>query len=519
MTRAVPGLPGRSTESITVAGADLVHGRVVHGRRRRAAPRPATRVQFNGVHETFDATATPAGWSVVNNTTTVAGASTTRAAGQPHRRRRRLRHDRQRQARHPARRRTPNCARRSSTSPARPRRASRSTATSGPSRRPTADVDLSLDGGATWQTAAHYDRRRAGSAYRAGRPPAGGRQGQRAGAVPLHRQLGPGGGRSTTSPSGHRLRAVQRWPGRRQRHRQEHRRGHQRRHRDQRRPPAEKATTARRRRTTPNLGDGFYWLFSSLTGTHPFTASLAPLRRADQVKVNVASNWTATADFALARRPADGQAGGDQEEREDGRVGHRQLDRQERRRAPATVSSVSATTASPCSRSRAPARRCKQSRAVSPDRMSSRPAAARRWRPPGRSRTRRRTRRRGPTSPTTRRWSWTTPPRTATARSTRSAAGRAARPAGGQRLRPGQPAPGRPSPNMATAREKPAAAYVNGKLYVVGGWGDAGPTVALAGDLRPARQHLDAPGRPRRPRTPPRRSRARRHQDLRGRWL
>ena len=48
----------------------------------------------------------------------------------------------------------------------------------------------------------------------------------------------------------------------------------------------------------PNLGDGFYWMFSPLTGSHPFTASRGGY--ADQTAtVNVATDFTTRADFAL----------------------------------------------------------------------------------------------------------------------------------------------------------------------------------------------------------------------------
>ena len=49
--------------------------------------------------------------------------------------------------------------------------------------------------------------------------------------------------------------------------------GVDRRDRDQRRPPG---GDARRRSATPddpNLGDGFYWMFSPLTGRHKLTAT------------------------------------------------------------------------------------------------------------------------------------------------------------------------------------------------------------------------------------------------------
>lgn len=48
----------------------------------------------------------------------------------------------------------------------------------------------------------------------------------------------------------------------------------------------------------PNAGDGYYWLFSSLTGSHPFTATKAPYQ-ADTHSVNVAADGTTRADFSL----------------------------------------------------------------------------------------------------------------------------------------------------------------------------------------------------------------------------
>jgi hypothetical protein len=48
----------------------------------------------------------------------------------------------------------------------------------------------------------------------------------------------------------------------------------------------------------PNLGDGFYWMFSPLTGSHPFTASRNGYT--DETKtVDVATDFTTRADFAL----------------------------------------------------------------------------------------------------------------------------------------------------------------------------------------------------------------------------
>jgi N-acetylneuraminic acid mutarotase len=48
----------------------------------------------------------------------------------------------------------------------------------------------------------------------------------------------------------------------------------------------------------PNLGDGFYWLFSSLTGAHPFSATQSPYL-AQTKTVNVATDWATRADFTL----------------------------------------------------------------------------------------------------------------------------------------------------------------------------------------------------------------------------
>ncbi len=48
----------------------------------------------------------------------------------------------------------------------------------------------------------------------------------------------------------------------------------------------------------PNIPDGFYWLFSSLTGAHPFTAAKAPYQPATKT-VNVVANDAVRTDFAL----------------------------------------------------------------------------------------------------------------------------------------------------------------------------------------------------------------------------
>ena len=48
----------------------------------------------------------------------------------------------------------------------------------------------------------------------------------------------------------------------------------------------------------PNVGEGYYWLFSSLTGSHPFAATKAPYQAATKT-VNVAADGTVRADFTL----------------------------------------------------------------------------------------------------------------------------------------------------------------------------------------------------------------------------
>ncbi|MEV4759097.1 S8 family serine peptidase [Micromonospora sp. NPDC049559] len=48
----------------------------------------------------------------------------------------------------------------------------------------------------------------------------------------------------------------------------------------------------------PNIGDGFYWLFSSLSGEHPFTAVKTPYESLSK-QVSVVTNGTRKADFAL----------------------------------------------------------------------------------------------------------------------------------------------------------------------------------------------------------------------------
>lgn len=61
--------------------------------------------------------------------------------------------------------------------------------------------------------------------------------------------------------------------------------------------PTEKATTM----ATPddtNLSDGYYWIFSTLTGSHPFSATKPPYQSASQT-VNVAADNATAANFSL----------------------------------------------------------------------------------------------------------------------------------------------------------------------------------------------------------------------------
>ncbi|MGH3380784.1 MAG: carboxypeptidase regulatory-like domain-containing protein [Actinoallomurus sp.] len=62
--------------------------------------------------------------------------------------------------------------------------------------------------------------------------------------------------------------------------------------------PAEQATSAATP-DDPNLGDGFSWMFSSVTSSHKFTATAGNYGSADAT-VNVAANWATAADFALS---------------------------------------------------------------------------------------------------------------------------------------------------------------------------------------------------------------------------
>ena len=61
--------------------------------------------------------------------------------------------------------------------------------------------------------------------------------------------------------------------------------------------PADTATSA----ATPDdegLGDGWYWMFSSAVGEHPFTATSGNYK-AQTEPVDVAADWATRADFAL----------------------------------------------------------------------------------------------------------------------------------------------------------------------------------------------------------------------------
>jgi N-acetylneuraminic acid mutarotase len=62
--------------------------------------------------------------------------------------------------------------------------------------------------------------------------------------------------------------------------------------------PAEKGTSVATP-GDPNLGDGFYWLYSSVTGSHKFTATAGNYASQD-VTVNVAANWATEGVFSLA---------------------------------------------------------------------------------------------------------------------------------------------------------------------------------------------------------------------------
>ncbi|MCW3820761.1 carboxypeptidase regulatory-like domain-containing protein [Micromonospora sp. DR5-3] len=63
--------------------------------------------------------------------------------------------------------------------------------------------------------------------------------------------------------------------------------------------PAEKTTSAATP-NDPNLDDGFYWMFSSLTGEHTFTATAANYYRAQDITVNVVPKQATDGMFALA---------------------------------------------------------------------------------------------------------------------------------------------------------------------------------------------------------------------------
>ncbi len=62
--------------------------------------------------------------------------------------------------------------------------------------------------------------------------------------------------------------------------------------------PAEK-TTSVATPNDPNLGDGFYWMFSSLTGKHTFTATTGSTYSAQDITVDVAPDQATDGTFAL----------------------------------------------------------------------------------------------------------------------------------------------------------------------------------------------------------------------------
>ncbi|MGW3661108.1 carboxypeptidase regulatory-like domain-containing protein [Streptomyces sp. NPDC005151] len=62
--------------------------------------------------------------------------------------------------------------------------------------------------------------------------------------------------------------------------------------------PAEKTTSAATP-NDPNLGDGFYWMFSSLTGEHKFSATVGNYYSAQDITVNVAPNQATDGTLAL----------------------------------------------------------------------------------------------------------------------------------------------------------------------------------------------------------------------------
>ncbi|MFE7323737.1 carboxypeptidase regulatory-like domain-containing protein [Streptomyces sp. NPDC057565] len=62
--------------------------------------------------------------------------------------------------------------------------------------------------------------------------------------------------------------------------------------------PAEKTTSAATP-NDPNLGDGFYWMFSSLTGEHTFSATVGNYYTAQDITVDVAPHRATDGTFAL----------------------------------------------------------------------------------------------------------------------------------------------------------------------------------------------------------------------------
>ena len=172
----------------------------------------------------------------------------------------------------------------------------------------------------------------------------------------------------------------------------------------------------------PNNPGGFYFLFSSVTGSHPFTAS-ASQHSPDTETVNVAGDNTVRQDFELgspicdhadhALEHAGARLHGDQDAdvpQRRHRSGARDAERAGRR-VPGPGAQGAPDRTSSFLRTSTPARPGSAATRTTVHRRSS--PEHRRIRP-------------GRRSPTTRRRSWTTAPTSSTERSTRSAASTAA---------------------------------------------------------------------------------------------
>ena len=147
-------------------------------------------------------------------------------------------------------------------------------------------------------------RQRTSVSGHAGDPAAAGRrQVRRAGAVPLHRHAGPTGGRSTTSSSAPRNcdpvpGGLVVGNGDRRQHQGRRRRRHGDQHGRHRPTTRHAAATP----DDPNLGDGFYWMFSSVTGKHTFTAAKAATTPTPTKTVNVAADCATKAQLRAQGR-------------------------------------------------------------------------------------------------------------------------------------------------------------------------------------------------------------------------